>query len=118
MADVFERVDLLVTPMVCRSAFAAEGPMPTEVAGIAGHGGMAVIHGMLANLANLPAISVPAGLAADGMPVGLQIIGPRHREDLLLAVAARYEAAQPWPRQAPGTVAPVTVSATLHQPDV
>jgi Asp-tRNA(Asn)/Glu-tRNA(Gln) amidotransferase A subunit family amidase len=118
MADVFERVDLLVTPMVCRSAFAAEGPMPTEVAGIAGHGGMAVIHGMLANLANLPAISVPAGLASDGMPVGLQIIGPRHREDLLLAAAARYEAAQPWPRHAPGTVAPVTVSATLHQPDV
>jgi aspartyl-tRNA(Asn)/glutamyl-tRNA(Gln) amidotransferase subunit A len=106
MADVFDRVDLLVTPMVCRSAFAAEGPMPTEVAGVAGHGGMAVIHGMLANLANLPAISLPAGLAADGMPVGLQIIGPRHREDLLLAVAARYEAARPWPRHAPGTVAP------------
>jgi Asp-tRNA(Asn)/Glu-tRNA(Gln) amidotransferase A subunit family amidase len=40
------------------------------------------------------------------MPVGLQIIGPRHREDLLLAVAARYEAAQPWPRHAAGTVAP------------
>jgi aspartyl-tRNA(Asn)/glutamyl-tRNA(Gln) amidotransferase subunit A len=73
---------------------------------------------MLANLANLPAISVPAGLASDGMPVGLQIIGPRHREDLLLAVAARYEAARPWPRHAPGTVAPVTVSTTLHQPGV
>jgi aspartyl-tRNA(Asn)/glutamyl-tRNA(Gln) amidotransferase subunit A len=39
------------------------------------------------------------------MPVGLQIIGPRHREDLLLAAAARYEAVRPWPRHAPGTVA-------------
>lgn len=100
MAEMFERVDLLVTPMVCRSAFAAEGPMPTEVAGVHGHGGMAVIHGMLANLANLPAISLPAGLAADGLPVGLQVIGPRYREDLLLAVAARYETAAPWPRHA------------------
>ena len=101
IADYFEQFDLLLTPMVARPAFAAEGPMPTEVAGVAGHGGMAVIHGMLANLANLPAITLPAGLTSDGLPVGLQVIGPRHREDLLLAVAHRYESAQPWPRHSP-----------------
>jgi len=101
IAEYFERFDLLLTPMVARPAFAAEGPMPTEVAGNPGHGGMAVIHGMLANLANLPAITVPAGLTTDGLPVGLQIVGPRHREDLLLAVARRYEAARPWPRHSP-----------------
>ena len=101
IAEYFERFDLLLTPMVARPAFAAEGPMPTEVGGIPGHGGMAVIHGMLANLANLPAITLPAGLTSDGLPVGLQVIGPRHREDLLLAVARRYEAAQPWPRHSP-----------------
>jgi Asp-tRNA(Asn)/Glu-tRNA(Gln) amidotransferase A subunit family amidase len=33
--------------------------------------------------------------------VGLQVIGPRYREDLLLAVARRYELARPWPRHAP-----------------
>ena len=75
--------------------------MPTDVAGVAGHGGSAVIHGMLANLANLPAISLPAGLTAEGLPVALQIIGPRYREDLLLAIARRYEVARPWPRFAP-----------------
>jgi len=101
VAGYFEHFDLLLTPMVARPAFAAEGPMPSEVAGIPGHGGMAVIHGMLANLANLPAITLPAGLTSDGLPVGLQIVGPRHREDLLLAVARRYEAAQPWPRHSP-----------------
>jgi Asp-tRNA(Asn)/Glu-tRNA(Gln) amidotransferase A subunit family amidase len=101
MAEVFADVDLLVTPMTCRTAFAAEGPMPTEVAGHPGHGGMAVIHGMLANLTNLPAVSLPAGLAGDGLPVGMQVIGPRHREDLLLAVAHCYEQAHPWPRHAP-----------------
>jgi aspartyl-tRNA(Asn)/glutamyl-tRNA(Gln) amidotransferase subunit A len=101
VAGYFEHFDLLLTPMVARPAFAAEGPMPSEVAGIPGHGGMAVLHGMLANLANLPAITLPAGLTSDGLPVGLQIVGPRHREDLLLAVARRYEAAQPWPRHSP-----------------
>jgi aspartyl-tRNA(Asn)/glutamyl-tRNA(Gln) amidotransferase subunit A len=99
--EYFDRFDLIVTPMVARPAFAAEGPMPTEVGGVNGHGGMAVIHGMLANLANLPAISLPAGLTADGLPVALQIIGPRYREDVLLAVARQYENARPWPRLAP-----------------
>ncbi|MCB1003451.1 MAG: hypothetical protein KDB35_04620 [Acidimicrobiales bacterium] len=101
IADVFADVDLLLTPMSARPPFAAEGPMPTEVAGVAGHGGMAVIHAMLANLVNLPAMSLPAGLTAEGLPVGLQVIAPRFREDLLLAVAARYEAARPWPRLCP-----------------
>jgi aspartyl-tRNA(Asn)/glutamyl-tRNA(Gln) amidotransferase subunit A len=101
IAAYFERFDVLLTPMVARPAFAAEGPMPTEVAGIPGHGGMAVIHGMLANIANLPAITLPAGVTPEGLPVGLQVIGPRYREDLLLAIARRYEIARPWPRHAP-----------------
>ena len=104
VAEVFADVDLVLTPMSARPPFAAEGPMPTEVAGVAGHGGMAVIHGMLANLVNLPAMSLPAGTTAEGLPVGLQVVAPRYREDLLLAVAARYEAARPWPRVCPATV--------------
>jgi aspartyl-tRNA(Asn)/glutamyl-tRNA(Gln) amidotransferase subunit A len=101
IAARFSEFDLLLTPMVCIPAFPAEGPMPTEIAGETVHGGMSVIHGMLANLANLPAISLPAGRTRAGLPVGLQVIGPRYREDLLLAAAARYEAVYPWPRHAP-----------------
>ena len=101
IAGYFERFDLLLTPMVAMPAFAAGGPMPIEVAGTPAHGGMSVIHGMLANLVNLPAISLPAGLTSAGLPVGLQVIGARFREDLLLAVARRYELAQPWPRHSP-----------------
>jgi Asp-tRNA(Asn)/Glu-tRNA(Gln) amidotransferase A subunit family amidase len=101
VAALYEDIDLLLTPMASVPPFAAEGPMPTEVAGREVHGGMSVVLSFLASLVNLPALSVPAGLTQAGLPAGLQIVGPRHREDLVLAAAARYEHARPWPRHAP-----------------
>jgi aspartyl-tRNA(Asn)/glutamyl-tRNA(Gln) amidotransferase subunit A len=101
VADIFRDVDLILTPMSSIPPFAAEGPMPTSIGGVEVHAGMSVVLAMLANLVNLPAISVPAGLTASKLPVGLQVIGPRFREDLLLASAYQYEAARPWPRLCP-----------------
>jgi aspartyl-tRNA(Asn)/glutamyl-tRNA(Gln) amidotransferase subunit A len=105
VAALYEDIDLLLTPTASIPPFAAEGPMPTEVDGREVHGGMSVVLGFLASLVNLPALSVPAGLTQAGLPVGLQIIGPRHREDLVLAAAARYEHARPWPRHCPTSAA-------------
>ena len=105
VAALYEDIDLLLTPTASIPPFAAEGPMPTEVAGREVHGGMSVVLGFLASLVNLPALSVPAGLTQAGLPVGLQIVGPRHREDLVLAAAARYEHARPWPRHCPSAAA-------------
>ncbi|RKQ84733.1 amidase [Brockia lithotrophica] len=48
-----------------------------------------------ANLAGLPAVSVPAGRGSDGMPVGLQIVGPRYSDLDVLAFAFSWEEARP-----------------------
>ena len=42
-----------------------------------------------------PALTAPCGFTPDGLPVGLQIVGPLHREDLVLKAARAFEAARP-----------------------
>jgi aspartyl-tRNA(Asn)/glutamyl-tRNA(Gln) amidotransferase subunit A len=101
VAALFDEIDVLLTPTNPCAPFAAEGPMPTEIAGQRCHGGTAALLTMFANVANLPAITVPAGLTADGLPVGLMITTARHREDQCLRLARIVEQAAPWPLHAP-----------------
>ncbi|MGB0113511.1 MAG: amidase [Ilumatobacteraceae bacterium] len=100
-AALFDEVDVIMMPTSTLPPFGAAGPMPTEVAGQPVHGGMASVLQMFANLMNLPAISVPAGHTADGLPIGLQIVASRFREDVCLRLARIAEQTMPWPRHAP-----------------
>ena len=59
----------------------------------------------LFNVTGQPAISVPAGVAPDGLPVAVQLIGPPLGEDTLLQVASQLERVQPWADLQPGTPA-------------
>ncbi|HLL66216.1 MAG TPA: amidase family protein [Micromonosporaceae bacterium] len=54
------------------------------------------------NLAGFPAVVVPAGVRADGLPNAVQLVGPPGSELRLLAVAAELEQLAPWRRHAPG----------------
>jgi aspartyl-tRNA(Asn)/glutamyl-tRNA(Gln) amidotransferase subunit A len=53
------------------------------------------------NLTGHPAVSVPCGFTRDGLPIGLQLIGPRWAEARLLAIALVYEEATAWHSQHP-----------------
>lgn len=54
------------------------------------------------NMTGHPAISVPAGRSADGVPFGLQVTGPRFRDHVVLDVAEAWERDRPWPLVADG----------------
>jgi len=55
----------------------------------------------LINLVGLPAITVPCGFGADGLPVGLQVVGRAMDEPTVLAIAHAYERATPWHTRRP-----------------
>ena len=55
----------------------------------------------LFNVTGQPAISLPVGFGADGLPTGVQIVGKPLNEDTLLQVAAQMEAAHPWAHHRP-----------------
>jgi aspartyl-tRNA(Asn)/glutamyl-tRNA(Gln) amidotransferase subunit A len=59
------------------------------------------------NVTGLPAIVVPAGFGASGLPIGLQLVARRLDDARLLRAAAAYEAAAPWAdRWPPGCTTP------------
>ena len=106
--DPVDGIDILLTPTTAVPAFAAAGPPPATIAGVDmrerfgdAWGAMNVPFTMLANLCWNPACSVPAGTTAAGLPIGLQIMGRRHADDVVLRLAHLLELAAPWPRHAP-----------------
>ena len=87
-ASTFEKVDCILAPTAPSAAFAIGENTEDPVAMYLND-----VFTVPANLAGIPAISVPAGLSADGLPLGLQIMGRAFDEETVLRVAGVLEEA-------------------------
>lgn len=98
--DLLGPSGLLVTPTVASSGWLADGRLTVD--GAPGMLPASVYSTAVQNVTGHPAISLPAGVFATGLPFGLQVTAARWRDDLLLDVAEAWERAFPWPRTAQG----------------
>ena len=102
LAIFFAACDLLITPTVAVAPFPI-GESPRVIAGKPAEPIDWIPFTYPFNLTGNPAASLPCGQTSAGMPVGLQIVGPRHSEGLVLNLCAQFEAARPWSHNKPIT---------------
>jgi amidase len=101
LGRVFEDHDVLLTP--------ATAAPPPRIGQLQGRGALWTLNAVAAmvpyngvwNVTGQPAASVPAGLGADGLPRGVQLVGRPNDEATLLSLAAQIEAERPWDGQRP-----------------
>ena len=100
LRDFFRRYDLLLTPTLSVPAFPiGEEPRVIDGRPVLRFGWSPFTPPF--NLSGQPAATVPCGWSADGLPVGLQIVGRPFEEATVLRAAAAFEAAQPWQQHRP-----------------
>ncbi|RBW60162.1 amidase [Ruegeria sp. A3M17] len=101
-AALFEEFDALILPSTQVWPFELELPYPTEIAGKSMdtyHRWMQVM--IPVSLIGLPCLSVPVGFGAGGLPMGMQVFGPRGADADILSIGAAYHDATGWPQNRP-----------------
>jgi aspartyl-tRNA(Asn)/glutamyl-tRNA(Gln) amidotransferase subunit A len=90
----FEGVDAILSPSVPWVAPAEDPPVGGE------EGAGEMMYSGVYNLVGLPALSVPCGISAEGLPSGLQIVTSWHKDELALAIGLALEVTLPFDKQA------------------
>ncbi|WP_336362114.1 amidase [Halalkalicoccus salilacus] len=100
--SALEEHDLLATPTLSVPPFPNDELGPTEIEGVDVHPIVGWLITTVNNMTGHPAASVPAGLTEDGLPVGLELIGPVHDDRTIVTASAAYERANSWHDDYPG----------------
>jgi len=102
VAQLFEEVDVVLTPTVAAVPWPAEESYPREIAGQpAGPRDHAIFFIGWANIAGVPAINLPAALSRSGLPIGVQIAAGFGVDAALLEFASELETDHPPPSLLP-----------------
>ncbi len=101
-AELLEQVDVLVLPSAQCWPFDVDLDYPKEIAGV----GMDTYHRWMqvvvpASLIGLPVVNIPIGFGENGLPAGLQLIGPRASGGRLLQLAQDWHKVTDWPNKRP-----------------
>ncbi len=91
---IWDQCDLLIAPTLLTGALSAEIPFREQNNPWGGNGGPG-------NLAGWPSLSLPMGFDAEGLPMGLELIGPAWSEHLLLSLGMQYQQRTSWHRMFP-----------------
>ncbi|WP_170418362.1 amidase [Ruegeria arenilitoris] len=100
--ELFAEYDALVLPAAQVWPFPVDQPYPRSIGGVAMdtyHRWMQVVTPV--SLIGLPCLSIPAGFGPGGLPMGMQLFGPRGSDAQLLALGAAYHAVTHWPQKRP-----------------
>ncbi|MEX2205917.1 MAG: amidase [Myxococcota bacterium] len=94
--SVFSDYDLLITPTVPYDPPPAKGPFPRETEGREQLDWGVASFTIPFNLSLHPAATLRVGLSRAGLPIGMQIVAERHRDELVLQAAHAFERERPW----------------------
>jgi aspartyl-tRNA(Asn)/glutamyl-tRNA(Gln) amidotransferase subunit A len=98
---LFNEIDVIVLPSAAALPWNAQDAFPTHIDGQqVGPRGHAVYTGWV-NAAGLPGLALPCKPSEEGLPIGMQLIGPYGSDAMLLDLGAAFEAAQPWAHRWP-----------------
>lgn len=98
---LWDEVDVLVTPGLASTAIAAAGGYGRNAVAAVDMAGRFTPWTAVFNLTGQPAVSIPAGLAGDGLPLSVQLVGRPGAEDTLYSLAGQIEGARPWAARRP-----------------
>jgi aspartyl-tRNA(Asn)/glutamyl-tRNA(Gln) amidotransferase subunit A len=94
--DAFEKCDAILAPVSPIAAFRLGEKMDDPLQMY-----LSDVFTLPASLAGIPGISTPCGFTSQDLPIGLQILGPHFREELILRIAHQFEQATPFHLQRP-----------------